>query len=120
MAKSFKLEDEIYLDSGSVAKGEKDLNTYFSEIFKTETYSTGKFSVTAGTNKRGSLPVTIPNGYKIFSVGLSDYYNYCDENFVQFSFDIYKKTIYWYITPNYAASDECIYFKVIYIKEELI
>lgn len=120
MAKSFKIEDEIYLDSGSVAKGEKDLNTYFSEIFKTEEYSTGEFSVTAGTNKRGSVPITIPTGYKFFSVSLSDYYNYCDANFVQFTLDKYKKLIYWYITPTYTASDENIRFKVIYIKEELI
>lgn len=120
MAKSFKIEDEMYLDSGSIAKGKKDLNTYFSEIFKKEEYSTGKFSVTAGTNKRGSLQITIPNGYKIFFIDLGDYYEYCDANFVQFSFNKYTNTIYWYITPNYTAKDENLYFKVIYIKEELI
>lgn len=120
MAQSIKLKNDKYLDSSSVAKGRKDLNTYLSEIFKTESFATGKFSVTAGTPKRGNLKITIPNGYKIFSIGIGNYYNYCDANFVQFSFNEYNNTIYWYITPNYSANDENLVFKVIYIKNELI
>ena len=107
MAKSIKLKNSKYLDSGSVAKGRKDLNTYFSEMFKMQQFSTDKFSVTAGTPKRGSLPITIPTGYKLFFIRLS-YYNYCDANFVQFSFNNYNNTIYWYITPNFSAPDENI------------
>lgn len=120
MAQSIKLKNEMYLDSSSVAKGKKDLNTYFSEIFKTQSYNTEKFSVTAGTPKRGNLKITIPTGYKIFLISLGDYFNYCDANFVQFNFNKYNNTLYWYITPNYTASDQNIYFKVTYIKEELI
>ena len=118
MSESIKLKNDKYLDSGSVAKGRKDLNTYFSEIFKTEQFSTGKFSVTAGTPKRGSVKITIPTGYKMFFIRLS-YYNYCDANFVQFSFNHYNNTIYWYITPNFSAKDENLWFDVISINEEL-
>lgn len=120
MAQSIKLKNDKYWDVSSIAKGNMNLNTYLSEIFKTELFATGKFSVTAGTPKRGSVPITIPTGYKIFSIGIGDYYNYCDANFVQFSFNKYNNTIYWYITPNYSANDQDIIFKVIYIKNELI
>lgn len=118
MAQSIKLKNNKYLDSGSIAKGRKDLNTYFSEIFKMQQFSTDKFSVTAGTPKRGSLPITIPTGYKLFFIRLS-YYNYCDANFVQYAFNKYVNKIYWYLTPNFSASDEQLWFDVIYIKEEL-
>lgn len=120
MAQSIKLKNDKYWDSSSISKGKKDLNTYLSEIFKTQEFSTDKFAVTAGTPKRGSVPITIPTGYKIFLISIGDYYNYCDANFVQFSFDKYNNTIYWYITPNYSANDQNIWFKVTYIKEELI
>ena len=120
MAQSIKLKNDKYWDVSSIAKGNMNLNTYLSEIFKTESFATGKFSVTAGTPKRGNLKITIPNGYKIFSIGIGDYYEYCDANFVQFSFNEYNNTIYWYITPNYSANDENLRFKVIYIKNELI
>lgn len=118
MAESIKLKNSKYLDSGSVAKGRKDLNAYFSEMFKMQEFSTDKFSVTAGTPKRGSVSITIPSGYKLFFVRLS-YYNYCDANFVQYVFNRYVNKIYWYLTPNYSASDEILAFEVIYIKEEL-
>ena len=119
MAQSIKLKNDKYWDVSSIAKGNMNLNTYLSEIFKIDTFATGKFSVTAGTPKRGSLPITIPTGYKLFFIRLS-YYNYCDANFVQFSFNDYNNTIYWYITPNYSAPDENLWFEVIYIKEELL
>ena len=119
MAQSIKLKNDKYWDVSSIAKGNMNLNTYFSEMFKMQEFSTDKFSVTAETPKRGSLPITIPTGYKLFFIRLS-YYNYCDANFVQFSFNNYNNTIYWYITPNYSANDENLIFKVIYIKNELI
>lgn len=120
MAQSIKLKNDKYWDSSSIAKGNMNLNTYLSEIFKTQEFSTGNFTVTAGTPKRGNLKITIPTGYKIFLISLGDYYEYCDANFVQFSFNEYNNTIYWYITPNYSANDENLRFKVIYIKNELI
>ena len=119
MAESIKLKNNKYLDSGSVAKGRKNLNTYFSEMFKMQEFNTEKFPVTAGTPKRGSVSITIPNGYKIFFVKLS-YYNYCDANFIQYVFNHYTNQIYWYLTPNFSASDEKLSFEVIYIKEELL
>lgn len=118
MAESIKLKNK-YLDSSSVAKGRKDLNTYFSEMFKIQKFNTDKFSVTVGTPKRGLIPITIPSGYKLFFVRL-DYYNYCDANFVQYVFNHYTNQIYWYLTPNFSASDEQLWFEVIYIKEELL
>ena len=119
MAQSIKLKNNKYLDSGSITKGRKDLNTYCSEMFKMQEFSTDKFSVTAGTPKRGSVSITIPSGYKLFFVRLS-YYNYCDANFVQYVFNHYAHKIYWYLTPNWSASDEILSFEVIYIKEELL
>ena len=118
MAQSIKLKNNKYLDSGSITKGRKDLNTYFSEMFKMQEFSTDKFSVTAGTPKRGSVSITIPSGYKMFLVRLG-YYDYCDANFVQYVFNPYNNKINWYLTPNYSASDEKLWFDVIYIKEEL-
>ena len=118
MAQSIKLKNDKYWDVSSIAKENMNLNTYLSEIFKTESFATGKFSVTAGTPKRGSVPITIPTGYKMFFIRLT-YYNYCDANFVQYVFDKYANKIYWYLTPNFSASDEQLWFDVIYIKEEL-
>lgn len=118
MGSTVKLANDLYLESSSIVKGGKDLDTYFSEMFKMQEFSTDKFSVTAGTPKRGSISINIPSGYKLFFIRLS-YYEYCNANFVQYVFNHYTNQIYWYLTPNYSASDEKLWFEVIYIKEEL-
>lgn len=118
MGSTVKLANDLYLESSSIVKGGKDLDTYFSEMFKMQEFSTDKFSVTAGTPKRGSISITIPSGYKLFFVRLG-YYEYCDANFVQYAFNPYNNKINWYLTPNYSASDEKLWFEVIYIKGEL-
>ena len=118
MGSTVKLANDLYLESSSIVKGGKNLDIYFSEMFQMQKFSTDTFSVTAGTPKRGSVPITIPTGYKMFFIRLS-YYNYCDANFVQYVFNNYTNDIYWYLTPNWSASDEKLWFDVIYIKEEL-
>lgn len=118
MSKSIKLEEDIYLDSSSVVKDNTNLSDYFKQMFKVEQVHTDIFNVVKGEIIKGSISITIPTGYEFWGVART-YANYVNVTFTQCNFNYYTNTLYYLITPNYTASNEKIYFSLVFIKKDL-